>query len=378
MTVFFIVFWILVIISVALFTYINGGSLSPKGAEFIARGREAGLNPNEIKMLKKTADILEMERPLTLLGSVANIDRAIVKLNSVLEESDFKDYDIIDLLEDLYRYRKRIEMEKIERRTSISTSRDIDVNQQIKITVGNMEIPILGVVTENNPNGINLSLTRETSIKPGLNWDGPVNVFFWRKNDAGYFFESIVTEGGSRTEWKLSHSDNLIRSQKREDLRIDIEQNAYVYRLTDISKKNSRSEGFTGIFAQLKNISEGGAAFLINGKVTAGLALKIEFLLNEKIVVVCGVVKDYSHNSLNNISTVRLRFVEPDFQMLAHIRSYLYTSSREIFEEQDNKNSKNIENKEEINNNNSDEIEETPVEEVTEVEYLSENSSVLN
>lgn len=378
MTVFFTVFWIFVVVSITLFIYINGGSISPKGAEFIARGREAGLTPHEIKMLKKTADILEMDKPLTLLGSVANIDRAIIKLNNLLEESDFKDYDIIDLLEELYKYRKQIEMEKIERRTSISTSRDIDVNQQVKITIGNMEIPILGVITENNPNYLNISLTRETSVKPGVNWDGPVNVFFWRKNDAGYFFEALVSEKSSSTDWKLSHSTELIRSQKREDLRIDLEQNAYIYKLSDISKKNSRSEGFTGIFAQIKNISEGGLAFLINGKVTKGLPLKVEFLLNEKIVVVCGVVKDYSHNSINNISTVRLRFIEPDFQMLTQIRSYLYTSSREIFENQENKNSKNIENNEEINNNNSEEVEDTEIEDITEVEYLSENSNVLN
>lgn len=349
----------------------SGGNISINGADFITRGKEAGLGNKEIKLLKKTADILKMDKPLTLMGSVTNIDNAISQIDKLLKSNNYSDLDLIDHLEELYDYRKKIELERLEKKSIIQSTKELGLNQQVKIMVGNIETPIIGHVTENNPNYLAIDLIKTTSIKPGINWDGPINVYFWKKDDAGYYFESLVGETPTPQQWKIAHSSSLIRSQKREDIRVDVEINAYVYKLDDISKKNSKHEGFVGTFAQLKNISEGGAAFLINGIINKTTPLKIEFILNENTVVVCGVVKDSSYNKINNISYVRMKIVEPDFIMLSYIRSFLYTSSRELFESDSNKNEKPVENKAEIHNN--EDINDAIIEEdIVDVEYLND------
>lgn len=362
----------------------GSGNVSLGGANFIARGKEAGLSTKEIKMLKKAADVLEMDRPLTLLGSVSNVDDAILRINEILQKTEYSDIEIIDLLEDLHLYRKNIELEKLEKRGNISNSRELSVNQQVKIVVGNLEIPIIAIISEITSDYLSIDLRNETGIRPGINWDGPINVYFWRKNDAGYFFESTVIETPTSRKWNISHSGNLIRNQKREDLRVDVELNCYVYKLEDITKRNSKPMGFNGTFSQLKNISEGGAAFLINGKVQPGIALKIEFKLEGKVIVLCGLVKDSSHNQANNISFVRMKIIEPTFEMLSVLRPFLFIKSRELYKRKDNNDIKPVENVEEINNNDDKEdikilesSEDVP-EEIMDVEYLSESNSVLN
>lgn len=371
MTIFFIIFSILTILLITVFLYIGGGNLSSGSVDFAAKGKEAGLSIKDIRMLKKTADILKLDKPLTLLGSVKNIDSAIAVISEMLNQSEYKDVEVIDLLEELFQYRNNIELERVERRSLISSSREINLNQQVKITIGNMDKTIIGIVSHNSSNYLEIDLYNDTFIKPGINWDGPINVYFWKKNDAGYFFESMVLECLKSRKWRIAHSKTLIRSQKRENIRVDIELTAYVYKLDDISKKNSESEGFSGTFAQLKNISESGVAFLINGVIDRDVSLKIEFKLNDSTVVICGIVIESSHNKVNNISLIRLKIVDPSFEMLCIIRSFLYTSNRELYRIKDNKIAEDIENMEEINDNDSKE-------DVSEVEYLSENTGVLN
>ena len=382
---FFILISLLLIISFISMSNGKGGIVNP---DFVAKGKESGLSIKEIRMLKKAADILKLQKPLTILGSVNNVDNAILRLNKILEECDFNNYEIIDLLEELHSYRKNIELEKINKRSGITSSRELSINQYIKITVGNLENPILGIISEINPNYISVKLKNETVVKPGINWNGPINVYLWRKNDAGYFFESKVIETKSPLIWNISHTSDLIRSQKREDIRVEVEISCYVYELEDISKSNSNPMGFTGTFAQLKNISEGGAAFLTNGKVVLDTALKIEFKLEERIIVLCGIVKDSSYNKLNNISYVRIKVINPSFEILAVLRPFLFIKSRELFQRKEFKTIKAVENKVEINNNNGKLIEvenististdDTDDDEITEVEYLSEDTSITN
>lgn len=369
------IFTFLIIVSIIitlLFIYINGGKISIDGTEFIVKGKEAGLNPKEIKLLKKAADLLCLSKPLTLLGSVNNIDDAIGQINKLLQKSNFKDLEIVDLLEELYDFRKNIELKKIDRRALITSSREIDLDQNIKITVGNLKSPITATIIENDPKYLIINLLHETTVKPGLNWMGPINIYFWKKNDAGYFFETVVSECLGNKKWKIAHSDTLIRSQKRADVRIDIELNGYVYILDDIIKRNSNPMGFTGMFVQIKNISEGGIAFYINGIIKDGVSLKIEFDLNGKIIVFCGLVKESIHNTSNNISFIRMKIIDPVFEMISEIKTFLYIRSRDLNTSINNNVVKDIENKSEINNN----IISSDLEEVSEVEYLTDDNEI--
>ena len=111
-------------------------------------------------------------------------------------------------------------------------------------------------------------------------------------------------------------------------------------------------------------------AFITNGYYDKGDAVKIEFELLNKIVVLCGVVNHCGYNRENDISFVRIKFIEPDIKMISAVRSFIYNINRE----QDiiNNNSKNVENEEKIDNNKDEDSED----DVLEVEYLPEDHSI--
>ncbi len=66
MAIFFTIFIILSLGILAVIIYSSGGSISLSSADFLAKGREAGLSPTDVKALKQAADFLDMEKPLLL------------------------------------------------------------------------------------------------------------------------------------------------------------------------------------------------------------------------------------------------------------------------------------------------------------------------
>lgn len=372
MTLFFTFFILLALALAGLIIYSTGGNLSSGGAEFFAKGSEAGLSPTEIKTLKRAADYLHLEKPLLLLGSLEHVDKAIHVISHHLEESQFRDAEAIDILEDLFKYRKKIELKKIERKNIIISSREVEEGQQVKVTLGSAHPPFRGKVITNNPESLVIDFSNDSNMSSGVFVNGPINVYFWKKNDAGYYFESTVIDSSLGKKWKIHHSNKLIRSQKRNNVRKEINETGYITKLEDISKRNLKPIGNNGTIIQLRNISECGIAFLINGKVSKNSALKVEFTLNGKKVIVCGLVKECIFDENRGISFVRFVFVEPGVFSLTVIKEFLYNLKNE------NKTTeipKSVENEVELYKN--EDIDDTELDTIDEVEYLPEDNEVF-
>lgn len=356
--------------------YVNGGSLSINGADFFARGKELGLSTKEIRILKKAADYLKLERPLTLLGSTEHLDCAISRISLILEKEGYSNIEVVDLLDELYNFKKKIEITKRDRINAIESTREIDTKQQVKVVPGSSSSPFIGTIIENDTDYLLVDFSLDPNFPANSRFDGAVNVYFWKQGDAGYYFETVIIDGSLNRKWKIAHSNSLIRNQKRVDFRVDVDVPGYVYKLTDISKRNNKKEGFTGTFVQLKNISDRGAALLINGRVSKGEALKLEFKLLKKHIVLNGILIETQYDSRLNCSLLRFKFIEPDIETLYSIRSFIYNINNEQDKIKEDNIVKSVENRNIINNNNNSEI--NIEEEVSEVEYLPEECEVLN
>lgn len=372
MVVFFTFFIILALSFVGLVIYSSGGSFNTCSADFFAKGSEAGLSLTEIKTLKRAADYLRMEKPLLILGSMDHVDNAINKISHHLEHSGYRDSDAIDILENLFKYRKKVEIKKIERKSIVISSREIDEGQRVKVTLGSNYPPINGVVMTNSPDALVIDFSSDTNLNSNIVINGPVNVYFWKKDDAGYYFETIVIDYSLGKKWKVAHSNKLIRSQKRENIRKDIATIGYILKLENISKRNDNPIGSNGTIVQLKNLSESGIAFYINGKVPKSTPLKIEFDINGKKIVVCGFVKESIYNEVKGISLIRFIFIEPGIAALTVIREFLYNLKNENII---NEISKGVENEVELYKNVD--IDDTELDTVAEVEYLPEDNEVF-
>lgn len=328
---FLTVFFTLILLLVIGIIIMNTRAFGPGTAEFYARGKESGLTMSEIRLLKKTADFLGLDKPKTLFGSVDNINACIAEITNRLEADRYQSPELRDLLDSLYDYRKKIELKKQKRVVHVKSSREIYLGQILKVSATGLNKPYTAKVEDNSPQGIRVRFNEGESFPSGFVWAGSVNVYFWKQEDAGYYFQSEVKNPHARFEGSLllAHSENLIRSQKRKHIRVNVNKNAYLFYMDDISMRNSRVETGHGTFCQLTDISEGGVSLLVHGRARNGIALKVQYKLLGRDIVVCGIVQSTEFDIEKNLSLLRIKLIEPAFEMRNMIRSYIYS----VFEE---------------------------------------------
>jgi c-di-GMP-binding flagellar brake protein YcgR len=132
-----------------------------------------------------------------------------------------------------------------------------------------------------------------------------LSVYFWRDDDAGYVFDSDVQDevfSRGTASLKISHSDNMARTQKRHSIRIKTHKAAFLY-ILDSDDASHNVELSPGLKCFVEDISDSGCAVLVGGKAAVGLRIKVQFVLNNMPICISGTVRhlDYhedTHKSL--------------------------------------------------------------------------------
>jgi c-di-GMP-binding flagellar brake protein YcgR len=135
-------------------------------------------------------------------------------------------------------------------------------------------------------------------------------VYFWRIDDAGYFFQTKVLEDFFDQQHPILHilhSENLSRAQKRNSVRVETDIPAELYPLKSIEGASESPETARGLRCRLSDLSEGGLAILIGGKAKVGLPIKVQFSLADNQVVMCGVVKGINFDQKKNRSLLHVQ-----------------------------------------------------------------------
>ena len=154
-------------------------------------------------------------------------------------------------------------------------------------------------------------------------------MYFWRKNDAGYVFDTEVHGVGhyrGRPVLFLQQTTNLQRSQKRRSIRCPCSIMADLYLLTDARTKNINSfELEQGIKCLIEDLSEDGALIRIGGKGQEGMSVKLQFKLGDKTIVMSGIVKSVEFNQKTNQSRLHFQASGVDELMRQTISMYVYS-----------------------------------------------------
>ncbi len=154
-----------------------------------------------------------------------------------------------------------------------------------------------------------------TILKPsenvpiGVSWNGTkVSVYFWRKDDAGYVFDSLILDevySKGFPAFQISHNDSLFRTQKRNSIRLKTERPAFMYLLKD-GELNNAPERVPGLKCILSDLSENGCAVIIGGRAKPGFRLKVQFSLDEVPICMNGTVKSVEYNEDDNKSLLHV------------------------------------------------------------------------
>jgi c-di-GMP-binding flagellar brake protein YcgR len=296
--------------------------------QFYAKGKESGFGLHEIHLLRKIAVETKLENPTSLFWSIKQLDRSIKEIIVKLRARDLvDDEDSNRLLGKMFELRKRVEFDLPKYRLGLKSSREIQPRQRVKLTLPGLG-PFLAMVIENRQKYFALSYPQGPKTPEGFSWKGQqIGMHFWRLEDAGYFVKTRVQDDFMNQKYPIihvAHTDDVVRTQKRQSIRIKMNQPGYVFPLKSIQDANEIEENSAGLRCRLKDVSEDGAALMVGGRTKAGLPIKVQFDLSSNRVVMCGVVKGVNYDNAKNVSLLHLQAVTASARTRNHILTYVY------------------------------------------------------
>ena len=305
----------------------RAGGFSFPWMQFYVRGKESGFSFKEVNLLRRVAIENRLKTPTSLFWSVKTLDRcirsAIVKFRAAGNENAPGNQEFLGKL---FNFRRRVEFDQPKYRLGLTSTRGIAPGQTFKIVLPKSGVYISKLI-ENNKRHMAMTYPRGGKLPPGFSWrDHEIKFYFWRAEDAGYFFESKIL--GDYIDRKVpiihvNHSDNLVRSQKRKSLRRDANTAAQLIPLASISQANEDvSTG--GYRCKLIDISEDGAAVAIGGRAKAGVPVKIQTRLNEETVVMSGIIKSVTFKQKNRASILHIEAEPLSLPMRIKVLTYVY------------------------------------------------------
>ncbi len=329
---------VILVLGALFFLFVQrGGGFSFPWLEFYVRGKESGFRLKEINLLRHIAVDNKLKDPASLFWSERVLDRclrgSIIRFRA---RNQMENPKVLDFLNKLFDFRKQVEFSLPKYRVGLRSTRNIPPNQRIRV-----HLPGVGVyesqVVENMRKYLAIAYPKGKVLPPGFSWEGQkIQVYFWRAEDAGYYFESKVLGDYMDRKYPIlhiTHSDNLIRNQRRGSIRAAIDAVARLYPLKDIGQANEVPETSSGYRCRMLDISEDGFAIIVGGQAKAGLPVKLQFELEGDAVVMCGIVKGVTFNQQKKQSILHVQAVKPSVATKIHILTYVYSLFRDSVQE---------------------------------------------
>jgi len=277
--------------------------------QFFSKGKEAGFTIRDMEQLRRLATSCNIPNPVSIFKSQKQMELIIRSMvSSVRTSGEINDWAVQDFLSRLFDYCKKIEMETSDSKTRITNSRQISEGQTLKILVPNTGV-FKSEVVKNFGNYLTISRPVGSKSSASMQWyNMKVSVYFWREDDAGYVFDTIVIDevfSKGISSLKVEHNDSLFRTQKRKSLRIKFTKPAFLYLVKEVDNPH-KLEKTAGLRVMLEDISDTGCSFRVSGQASSGLRLKVQFSLGRIPVCMPGTVRAVEYNQEANISLVRM------------------------------------------------------------------------
>jgi c-di-GMP-binding flagellar brake protein YcgR len=320
-----------VLVLILLFAVLTGalrGAKRYSWAEFYLKVKDAGMSLSDARELRGAAVLAGLADPTNVLWSPRDMDKAIAVLSAGLKR-DGRDRtrEGVLLMDRVYSLRKGLEFEQPRFKYGIRSSRQIGSGQRLRVLVHGVGV-FAATVIDNNSRYLVVSYPLGGRLPKDWVWKGKkVSIYFWRREDAGYVFDSYVIDDlriRSVPVLQVSHSEALLRTQKRKSVRARSKIPAYLYLLKRIEGAYEKPEHVPGLRAMVQDLSEDGAAVAIGGKAKPGLQVKLQFGLDDKSVVMSGTVRNIDYDAEANRSVLHVEAVTPSPRMRNAIRSFVY------------------------------------------------------
>ncbi len=278
-------------------------------------------------LLHNIAKQARLEQPVSLYWSVPALNQGIA---TILQDARRKGTEssekIQTLLSKIYKYRTKVELDP-RNSHSMKTTKSLAPGQRLRIVLKGRGVFSSRVINAGRELVIELPMQEGASFVTGHEWIGKtISVYLNRPGDASYVFDTQVHNAvmaSDRTSLFLAHSENLFRTQKRKSVRCSCQIYAQLY-LVSPEMNRTAVEVIPGLKCLVEDISEDGAMIRIGGTGRKDINIKVQFALDDKMVVMFGVVRAVEYNAQANQSRLHFEYIDPDPVVKNSILTYVY------------------------------------------------------
>lgn len=295
--------------------------------KFTLEGLDKNFSGAEIDLLWQSAKVCGLSQPEVLYYSLPSLMRCITEIKSRVDGPESDNKNLQTLLAKLYDYRTSIQLEA-DGKKGLDSTRSLSNGQRLRIVLPGHGVFASQIV--NNGAEMTISIPTQNGHVPvsGEDWQGKIiNVYFWKQGDGAYVFDTQVMSAGfflGHAALHLKQSDKLVRTQKRQSVRVACNIYAELFIITQEVSNYDAVETKKGYRCLLEDISESGALIRVAGKGVANIKLKLQFQLNDKLIIMFGVVRTVEYNDAINESKLHFECVHIDPLMKNNVLAYVY------------------------------------------------------
>lgn len=304
---------------------------------FFITGLDSGFAFSEISMLWNAAELCKLEQPTSLFYSLPALTKCMTQISNVTSQDNNPKNQL--LMTKLFNYRTKIQNEADDKK-GMTTTHSLDKGQTLRIILPGKGVFASEIV--GNGNFLVINVPRQKNLIPfsGEDWVGKViSVYLWRKGDARYVFDTTVTQSGlflGKSALFLKHSSNLVRTQKRKAVRVKCQ----IYGMLYIVKKDkvdiNAIETQNGFRCLIEDISESGALIRIGGKGLQNVKIKLQYNIQNKLILMVGVIRTVEYNEEQNQSLLHFEctHIEPSMrnEVLKFVYNMMPQNEKEVLE----------------------------------------------
>ncbi len=292
---------------------------------FFITGLDSGFSLTEIALLWEAAELCNLEQPTSLFYSLPSLTKCMTQISNMTSGDNSQKNQLI--MTKLFNYRTKIQNEADDKK-GMTTTHSLDKGQTLRII-----LPGKGVFTSEivgNGNFLVINVPRQKNLIPftGEDWVGKVvSVYLWRKGDARYVFDTTVTQSGlflGKSALFLKHSSNLVRTQKRKAVRVKCQIYGMLYIIKKEKVDINAIETQNGFRCLIEDISESGALIRIGGKGVQNVKIKLQFNIQNKLILMVGIVRTVEFSEEQNQSLLHFECTHIETAMRNEVLKFVY------------------------------------------------------
>ena len=366
--------------------------------KFFITGIDAGFSMSDALLLWNVSQICELDEPTTLFFSLPALTKCMSQItNQASADNQIDSPKYQTLLSKLFAYRTKIQNES-DNKKGLTSTETLESGQRLRIILPGKGVFASKII--NNGKMLIITIPKKNDIITisAEEWVGKViNVYFWRKGDAQYVFDTIVVQTGiylGKSTLYVKHSYNLTRTQKRRSVRAKCEIYADLFFIKKSDNNEQIIESKNGFRCLLQDISESGALIKIGGKGRENIKIKLQFSIQNKLIIMTGIVRKVEYNIEKNQSLLHFECTHIEQSMKNEILAYVYNmlpeNEKEVLEairqtEDDSKNE--IENELNVSETGSQkskkeisdaQTDSTDNDSIDKNQFISENKNDIN